>query len=287
MGIDLKKIVRGQQAKPPKMVIYGVGGVGKTTFAAGARKPIFLFTEEGLGALDVARFEPRPDDPVLRSWEEIIECVGALYTEDHDYETVVLDSADFAEPLLWKFTAEKWEKTAIEDFGYGKGYVYALDEARVLTEGLEHLRNEKGMAVIIISHCEVKKFEPPDSEAYSEYSLRLQSRLASHLHDWADFVGFATYKTALVKDQQGKGKDAKSRTRATGTGERVLYTQKRPAFWAKNHYHLPFELPLNYPAFEAAFIAGMAKEAADKRARDAVIANGAKTDQPQPEKVTQ
>lgn len=246
MAISLSSIASGVRMKAPKLVIYGVGGIGKTTFAAGATKPIFLFTEEGQGSLDVARFEPRPDDPVLRTWEELIEGCQALYNEQHDYGTVVLDSMDFAEPLLWRYVSEKYKKANIEAFGYGKGYVYAVDEARILFQWLDALRNDRNMAIIIIAHNETKKFESPDAETYDRYKLRLQDRLAHYIHDWSDVLLFANYKTTVVKDDEGFNRDRK---RGVGVGERVMFSEERPAFWAKNRYGLPFELPLSWTAF--------------------------------------
>lgn len=246
MAISLSTIATGSRIKPPKLVIYGVGGIGKTTFAAGAPSPVFLFTEEGQGSLDVARFEPRKDDPVLKTWAEIIGCCESLYNDPHEYETVVLDSMDFAEPLLWKHVSETNNKADIEAFGYGKGYVYAVDEARTLFQWLDALRNDRNMAIIVIAHSQTKKFESPDAQTYDRYQLRLQERLAAHVHDWSDVLLFANYKTVVVKDEEGFNRERK---RGVGVGERVIYTEERPAFWAKNRYGLPFELPLSWAAF--------------------------------------
>lgn len=249
--IDLNSIRRGPRIKPPKVVLYGVGGIGKTTWAANAPSPIFLFTEEGQGSLDVARFELRDNDPVLRSWQELLDCVSALYSQDHDYGTVVIDTLDFAEPMLWEYTAAKHGKDNIEAFGFGKGYGYAVDEARQLFQGLEALRNERGMAVVILAHSETKRFESPDVESYDRYKLRLQDRLAAFVHDWSDALLFANYQTHVVKDKEEFNKE---RRRAVGQGKRVIHTQERPAFWAKNRYGLPPELPLDWSEFQSAIV---------------------------------
>ena len=249
MAIDLSSIATGTRIKPPKITIYGVGGVGKTTFAAGAPNPIFLYTEEGQGTLDTARFEPNPGDPVIRSWGQLLECVAALYEGEHDYQTLVLDSLDFAEPLLWQHTAQKHNKDDIEAFGYGKGYVYAVDEARPLFDGLDALRNDRGMGIIIIAHSDTVKFEDPEAATYDTYDLRLHKRLAAFVDYWSDAVLFANYKSHVVKDKESFNKE---RIRGVGSGERVLYTEKRPAFRAKNRYGLPPQIELSWSAFQQA-----------------------------------
>lgn len=256
MAISLGDIVSGQRLKPPKITLYGVGGIGKTTFASMAPKPIFAFTEEGQGHLPVARFEPRKEDPVLRSWQELLDCVTALHG-DHGYQSLVIDTIDFAEPMLWEHTAEKHGKDDIEAFGFGKGYIYAADEARVLLRGLDSLRNTKGMAIIILAHSDTKRFDAPDHEAYDRYKMRLNDRLGHLIHDWSDALLFANWKTHVVKDVQGAGKTKKETARGVGSGERVMYSEERPAWWAKNRYSLPFELPLDWNTLQNAIASGV------------------------------
>lgn len=258
MSISLSTIKTGVRIKPPKLTVMGVAGIGKTTFAAGAPDPIFLFTEEGQGKLDVARFEPRPGDPVLRSWLEVMDCVTSLYTEEHQYKTVVIDTLDGLEPLLWAHTADAHNVSNIEEVGggYGKGYIHALDHARKLFDGLEALRNEKGMAVVLLAHTQTKKFESPDSQSYDRYQLRLQDRFANATYEWTDVLLFAQWKAHVVKDQGKRKTDV--RTRGVGSGERIMYTEERPAWWAKNRYGLPLELPLDWPTFQNAMASAVA-----------------------------
>lgn len=247
MAVSLDSIRSGRRMKPPKIVIYGVGGIGKTSFAAGAPNPIFLFTEEGQGLLDVPRFELRPDDPVLRSWQEITGAIDALMVGEHTFSTLVLDGIDFAEALLWRYTCEtvNGEKGkrchSIEDYGYGKGYGHAVDIASVeLLQKLDDLRTKRNMAIVVIAHADARKFSPPDSESYERYQLKLQEKFAHKLYDWADCVLFAANHAFVTKDDEGFNK---TRARAIGEGQRVLHTVERPPFWAKNRYNLPAELP--------------------------------------------
>jgi hypothetical protein len=43
------------------------------------------------------------------------------------------------------------------------------------------------------------------------------------------------------------------RTRGQGEGERVMYTEERPTWIAKNRYGLPAEMPLSWSAFMEKF----------------------------------
>ncbi len=120
MAISLAQLTRANAPKPPRILIHGVAGVGKTTFASEANKPVFVQTEDGLGTLASAHF------PLARTYEEVIEALAALYTEPHDFKTVVIDSVDWLEPLVWAKACRDNGWASIEDAGYGKGYVAAL-----------------------------------------------------------------------------------------------------------------------------------------------------------------
>ena len=60
---------------------------------------------------------------------------------------------------------------------------------------------------------------------------------------------FANDRISTVKSDVTFNKKV---TRALGSGERVLYTEERPAFLAKNRYSLPDVLPLDWQAFATA-----------------------------------
>lgn len=243
MAISLNQLVRAARPKPPIMTVYGVHGIGKTTFAAQAPSPVFVQTEDGLGTLACPHF------PLAATFEDVIGALAALYTEPHDFRTCVIDSVDWLEALIWAKACRDNGWASIEDAGYGKGYVAALNLWRQYIDGLNALRDDKGMTVIQIAHTDIKRFDSPEHDPYDRYTIKLHARAAALVQEHSDIVLFANYRISTVKADVGFNKKI---SRAVGSGERVIHTTERPAFLAKNRYGLPDTLPLDWQAFAQA-----------------------------------
>lgn len=226
---DIKRSISG----PPRIVVYGVPGIGKTTFACSTPSPIVINAEDGLSDIDVPAF------PVPTSYRDILEQVGCLATEPHNYRTLVVDSLDRIEPMLWAHVCAEHKQRDIEAFGYGKGYTAATSEWRNLLSGFDACR-ARGMAVVLVAHSIVAKIEPPETEGYDRYQLRLHKAADGVVCDWADAVLFATYKVTAVATSGGE------RKRGISDGSRVLKCTERAAWRAKNRYRMPDELPLDW-----------------------------------------
>lgn len=245
MALNLASIARNQEFKPPRLMVYASHGIGKTTLAASAPSPIFILTEDGLGILDVAHF------PLAQNFDSIIEAIGVLYQEEHEYQTVVVDSLDWLDDLIWRDVNAKHDA---KDLAYGKGAVIAADYWRRVLEGLNALRNDKGMSVILLAHCEIKRFDSPEVEPYDRYQPKLQARSSAVVQEWCDAVLFGNFKTVIKKDDVGFNKTV---SRGITTGERLLHTVERPSHYAKNRYALPETLPLSWSALQAALTASV------------------------------
>jgi len=243
--MTLSAVTSGVTAQPLRVVIYGPGGIGKSTFGAQAPGAIFLGPEDGSALLDVSRF-PQPE-----SWHDVLDAVRELTTAEHSFKTLVIDSADWLEPLCWRAVCAVEKVTSIEKVGngFGKGYVAALEEWRKLLAGIAALRKAKRMHVIVIAHGEVKPYKNPDAETggdYDRWQLKLHKGAAGLLTEWCDELAFTAFRTFAQKADPG-GADKK---RARGVGsERVLYTERRPAFDAKSRHGLPPEMPLSWEEF--------------------------------------
>jgi len=243
MAISLASLRKTGTARPPRIVLYGTHGIGKSTFGAQAPKPVFIQTEEGLDAVSATAF------PVAQSFDDMMEAVGVLANEDHEFETVVLDSADWAEQLIHKRVAEDNNVKTIDAIGYGRGYKAAVDYWKQLLEGFDHLRSAKNMQVIMLAHSQVRRFDDPLADPYDRYQLDLHHGSASVIAEWCDIMMFANQQYSTVKSDVGFNQKV---TRAVGSGTRVLYTQERPGWQAKSRWPLPDTLPLDYGKFAEA-----------------------------------
>jgi len=245
MGM-LDSIQSGRENKPPRIMIYGSEGVGKSTFGASAPNAIFVQTEDGLGEINCRKF------PLARSLAEVLAELTALRDEPHDFRTVVIDSADWLERLIFDEVCKEFGVRSIEkaDGGYGKGYVHALTHWRKIIAMLQELRDKRGMMVILVAHAKVERFEDPENAAYDRYTPRLHKHAASLIAEWVDAVLFANKKFRVSKD--GNDRAVATPIGADG-GERVIRTVGSPACIAKNRYGLPGEIPLSWTAFINAY----------------------------------
>lgn len=219
--------------KPPRILIYGSQGCGKSTFGSLAPNPVFIQTEDGLDAIDV------PAYPLCATFTDVLNNLGELAEEDHGYQTVVIDSVDWLERLIHAQICQERNVKALDDIPYGRGYSMAIDVWRQYIDCLNYLRDQKNMIIIQIAHAEIKRFENPETDAYDRYNIKMHKLASALLLEHSDIVLFANQVVHVKKSQEGFSE----RKRATGSGERMLYTEERPAFIAKNRYSLPPEIP--------------------------------------------
>jgi len=233
--------VSGIQRRPMKIALTGVEGVGKTTFAANAPKPIFMDLEQGSSNLDVTRF------PALATFDDVIGGIGWLYSNEHEFETLVVDSMSVVQRLVFEAVAQREGAQSIEAIPYGKGFGMAAEEIESFIRGLDALV-AKGMNVIVICHTVVSRFDDPAGDSFDTYDIALHKRIAPMVKQWADTVLFADHDKTTVE----KGDGFNKRTVAKSYGERVMHTQHRASHSAKNRYNLPERMPLDWGAFEKA-----------------------------------
>lgn len=239
MAISLSSIRSMTADLPPRVLIYGTPGIGKTTLASEFPASVFLQLEDGT-----------PGDVVINGWSkadlpngfpDVMEALEALYTEGHSFQTVVIDSVTELQRLVFAETCLRGDdkgnsKANIEDFGYGKGYVYAQRVASEILDALHALRRDRGMTVVLLAHSKVERFDDPETASYDRYELDLHDKLAGMIERDMDAILLLKKPVTVLKEDQGFNKE---RARADGGNAVWIHTAGRPAFIAKNRYGMP------------------------------------------------
>jgi len=239
--MHLSNVTKGKIKKPYLICLYGIGGVGKSTFASQAPDTVFLGPESGTNELDVNRL------PEVSTWKEIIEQVTELIDKPHDYKTLAIDSLDWCEPLLWDVICKRYGTKSIDQgaLNFGKGRIEAKVEWLHLKDLLNKLRDKRQMNIILLGHPRVVECNDPAVQgSYSRYELKLDRHASAIWSEYVDAVLFGCFET-FHTEADGKAK-------AYSDGVRVLYTERRAGWDAKNRYGLPLKIDLNWNAFHQA-----------------------------------
>lgn len=255
-------IMKGKQVRSRRILLYGQHGVGKSTWAAGAPEPIFLNIEDGIGDLDVSRTAH------LKDYGQVVDAISWLIQNQTEFQTVVIDTIDWLEHLIFKKVATDAGKTKIEDIGYGKGYKNAVELWHFLLNGLNVLR-DNGKHIILLAHAKEETFESPETERYDRYEPDVHALSSSLVQEWCDEVLFASFR--IFVRQEDKGFDRK-RGIAGGGKDRYIRTDESASALAKNRLGLPGELPMNWADYAAFLpknqpenISGVVKDGSSKK----------------------
>ena len=218
-------VTSGKIDAPQKIVLYGAGGIGKSTLAALAPGAVILDIESGTRDLDAKRIENIGSFAALRA------CLQGDALDG--YRTVVIDSATKAEELAIAHTLEtvKHEKGAtvssIEGYGFGKGYQHVYDTFLLLLSDLDR-QVRAGRNVVLIAHDCIDNVPNPTGDDWIRYEPHLQrprsgkASIRNRVVQWADHVLFLGYD---VVSEDGKG---------IGGGTPTIWPAEQPSHIAKS-----------------------------------------------------
>ena len=226
------KVTKGRVQKPIAMILYGVHGVGKSTFATECENPIFIGSEEN-DELDVDRL------PKIKVWRDLIDQLDHI--KKSNYKTIVIDTMDELETIGHNeiLRTEPGKTMATARGGFGKAYDELERLFLDIRDRLIYLRDEKGMNVVILCHHEKAKHEDPISlTSYDNYSTALHKKIKPIFEDWVSIIAFANDK--LMKAENSRGQDT-----VISDGDKVIYFQSRTSHVAKNRFGLPEEMEFN------------------------------------------
>lgn len=231
-------IAKGIQPGAVKCVVYGVEGIGKTTFASHFPKPLFLDLDKGSQRMEVDRIKD------INTWMKLMQTMQAIQQEESlPYSTIVIDTADMAAKLCATYICQmNGNKKNIEEFGYGKGYVILAQEFATLLAWGEALI-DKGFNVVFLAHAMQRTItKPDDTGSYDHWEMKLPGKgnnsLGGMLKEWADLLLFADYRVIIREGEDGKGKAA--------GGQRKMRANHTAFADAKNRFGLPDMMDFDY-----------------------------------------
>lgn len=223
----LSSITRGRTLDAPRIILYGMEGIGKSTFAANFPSPIFIQTEDGLGMIDCAKF------PLAKSFDEVFQILVALETEPNEFKTIVIDSLDWLERLIWDKVAQDSKVNNIEQIGFGKGYTMALTFWRIVLDHLEAL-HKQGKIILLLAHAVAEDYSDPEVNSLKRFTPRLHKTARSLVAEYVDVILLATRAFGAAKGDQNN--------------PRIVRTEASPYQVAKSRFSIPAELPLDADA---------------------------------------
>lgn len=238
--MSLLETIAKPAARPIIATIVGEAGTGKGSLAATFPNPIVIRAEDGVSRQ--SKLAPTPDAfPVPKTADDVFNQLMALISEDHAYETLVVDSTTALDTLFTADILDKDKKArtlAQAAGGYGAGYdLLAAMHGRV-RKAAGILNERKGMNVIFIAHADIEMMRLPDQDDYGRYSLRLSKKAISHFVDNVDLVGYVRLQSALRGDDD-------DRKKVISNGDREFVCHATAASISKNG--LGITEPIDFP----------------------------------------
>ena len=235
---QLQQIEIGTQRLPRRVLLYGVLGVGCSTFAAGADRPLFIPTEHGLHHIDCHRVSR------CSRFDSVMEALRQLHSHPRGYKTVVIDPLEGLENLIRDEVCRDRGLESIEELSFGRGYGLAMTYWRRMLRGLEALQRDCGMTVMLVGHAQIERYDASHPVHCRRYVPAVHWRTCLLLQSWCDEVLFATYDWDRHALPRPVVQDACDGLR-TGPS-RVIYTSPTAFCVAKNHLGLPARIPMDY-----------------------------------------
>ena len=235
---SMMKSISKPADRPVIVTICGDSGVGKTSLAATFPNPIVIRAEDGLQSIAA---KSRPDAfPLLGGVDDLWEQLKALIHEPHEYGTLIIDSVTALERLFVQSVIDsdpkkpKGIQQAHGGYGAGRDAVAAMHGRVRKAAGI--LAEKRGMHTVFVAHANTTRIEPPDSDAYMRYTLRLHEKSMPAYVDDVDVVGFLRLETYTT----GEGE----RKKAVSSGARELITYATAANVSKNRYGITEPVPV-------------------------------------------
>lgn len=191
------EIITGMTPTAPKLMLYSLPGVGKSTLAAKLKKPIFLDFEGGLNYIDCARTEQITDLDVFYTY-----LVELFREKERKFDTIVIDSVDWMVRKVVE-KAAGIDKNNLEETlnrsngGYGNGKQVLENHIRTKLLPTLVALNKKGYGICLIAHAERKDMMDADGVDTERITPKIDVNTMNVFVEWVDNVFY------LKKDNNG------------------------------------------------------------------------------------
>ncbi len=236
---------RQRQQPCPRLIINATEGWGKTSTVAHAPGAAILEAtgETGYDTLQDAGLVP--DIPVahVESWPDLMAFLRDQAAGTPDFKVLGLDAMGGFERLCHTHVCTRdfhgdWGEKGFAS--YQKGYDVSVTDWLQMLQALDAL-NRKGVVIALLGHVQIRPYKNPVGEDFDRYVADVHHKTWAVTHKWADAVLFGNFRT--IVDESG------NRAKGIGGTDRVLYTERRDAWDAKNRFGMPEQIDVpNDPA---------------------------------------
>lgn len=224
--------------RPRRVLVYGIPGIGKTTFAM--EYPASALIPFDHGYQDIPNIEGRYF-PICRTLGDVQGKLQMLATGEHSVGAFVIDGVGIMDDLICQGIATEHGKPTVGDIGYGKGGDLVTAKWHKILDAIEDIQLARNLAVFFIAHAHVVKKKDPTTDPYDQYQPLLSKEGTTAVAGWCDEVYFLNNKNYTMEKDAGFGQ---TRVKATGGEQRVMFTEERPGYMAKNRLGLPAEIAM-------------------------------------------
>lgn len=231
------KTIPKQEFNEVMKIYYGEPNTGKTSTAAQNPNALFAMFEDGLAGLSAygVNIQKKSRKRGKLRWEIFLDLVDELLTEDHNFDELVIDTADRAIEACIEYTKEQENISDIADQEWGKGWRTLFSNFK---EPIEKIQSSN-VGLTVISHSEMKDITDMKGKTRTKIVPSIVGKSGSWLIDESDIVILFDKdenKNRLLRVESTKNFDAKQRIKfpdgdiPAGDSPEEAYKNLRKAF---------------------------------------------------------
>lgn len=185
------QVLKGQTLTAPKLMLYGLSGVGKSSLAAKLKNPLFLDFEGGLNYLGVDRTPQYLD--LDEFYKDLIELYRKAEAGKRVYDTIVIDSVDWLVRKVVEKAAGIDKHNLTETLnrsngGYGNGKQVLENQIRTMLLPLLVSLNKQGYGICLVAHAERKDLMDADGVDTERIAPKIDVNTMNTFVEWCDNV---------------------------------------------------------------------------------------------------